>query len=84
MTIRTTGRGAGNSDVWAWGRFWEVGVALVGMCVKGGMEGVQTGLGELGGSVWFGLVWFGLVWFGFICWRMDTWLLGWVGGWVGG
>ena len=27
---------------------WETGVALAGMCVREGKEGVQTGLGELG------------------------------------
>lgn len=46
MTIRTTGKGSGNTDLWSWERFWEVGVALVGMCVREGKEGVQTGLGE--------------------------------------
>ena len=47
MTIRTTGRGSGNTDVWSWGRLWEVGVALVGVCVREGKEGVQGRLGEL-------------------------------------
>ena len=50
MTIRTTGRGAGrgggNSDRYTWGRLWEVGVTLVGKCVRAGKEGVQTKLGE--------------------------------------
>ncbi|CAD6593126.1 MAG: hypothetical protein ASARMPREDX12_006852 [Alectoria sarmentosa] len=46
MTIRTTGKGAGNTDTWSWGQFWEVGVALAGMCVREGKAGVQTELGE--------------------------------------
>ena len=54
MTIRTTGKGAGLTDSWSWGRFWENGVALVGMCVREGMQGVQTRLGELGVLVFFG------------------------------
>ena len=47
MTIRTTGKGAGYTDTWSWGQFWEVGIALAGMCVREGKEGVQTHLGEL-------------------------------------
>lgn len=46
LTIRTTGKGVGNTDHWSWGQFWEVGVALVGVCVGVGKEGVETGLGE--------------------------------------
>ncbi|CAD6571069.1 MAG: hypothetical protein ASARMPRED_004192 [Alectoria sarmentosa] len=40
--------GAGNTDTWSWGQFWEVGVALAGMCVREGKEGVQTELGDNG------------------------------------
>lgn len=47
ITIRTTGKGAGRTDVWSWGQFWEGAVAVAGMCVREGKEGVQTGLGEL-------------------------------------
>lgn len=46
MTIRTTGEGAGFTDTWSWAKFWEVGVALAGMCVRESKEGVQTQLGE--------------------------------------
>lgn len=46
FTIRTTGDGPGRADVWSWANFWEVGVALVGMCVREGKEGVETVLGE--------------------------------------
>ncbi|CAF9918332.1 MAG: hypothetical protein ALECFALPRED_000647 [Alectoria fallacina] len=48
MTIRTTGKGAGHTDTWSWGQFWEVGIALAGMCVREGKEGVQTRLGDNG------------------------------------
>ena len=46
VTIRTTGKGDGHTDVYSWGRFWEVAVALVGVCVAAGKEGVETRLGE--------------------------------------
>ena len=48
ITIRTTGPEPGYSDTWSWGRMWEVAVALVGVCVREGKMGVQTGLGEWG------------------------------------
>lgn len=47
ITIRTTGKGAGRTDMWSWGQFWEGAVAVAGVCVREGKEGVQTGLGEL-------------------------------------
>ena len=46
MTIRSTGKGQGRSDMWSWGKLWEVGVALTGVCARDGKEGVQTRLGE--------------------------------------
>ena len=50
ITIRTTGMGLGETDTWSWGKFWEVGAALVGVCVSKGKEGVQT---RLGGFLFF-------------------------------
>ncbi|KAL9065078.1 MAG: hypothetical protein Q9161_008462 [Pseudevernia consocians] len=48
ITIRTTGTGDGHTDVWTWSKMWEVAVALLGMCVREGKEGVETLLGDYG------------------------------------